>query len=409
MNNHSHHYLFFDKKFFHRFRKNSLFGAYLDTALLYLGMSLVGIFIPIYILELTNSILTVFKFYAFYHFLAVVLIFPAAFLLRKIGVDKTSFLGAISRALFLLFLILAKQNTCFLWLAFLFLALTIPLCWLPFHYTVVNIDGGDKKFGKESGILGMITRIFSSLGPILGGFIISFFGFSWLYFAAIIIVLLSGISLFLDRFEKKGMEISIKQILKKCLEPKLSGVYNGLIGMSIHSMVYGIAWPIFIFLAIGSYKKLGIITSSALFISLIVFYWAGQWVDKKGKGILKIGAVINSLNWLLRPFLKTAMPIFLSDSIYLIGSILIWTPFEAAFYEKGLDENFDFIIIRELIIHFSAFLACLLLGLLFWLKVSWFWIFSLAIFGLWLTTFIIKKENDEKKNLVNAVNWPNSS
>ena len=397
VNHKYHHRLLFDKRFFKNFRVDGLFGVYLDTALIYLGMSLIGVFIPLYVLKLTGSILAVFGFYAFYHFLVLFWIFPVAFLLRKIGVDKTSFLGAVSRSLFLFFLILARQNNSFLWPAFFFYGLTVPLCWLPFHFTTINIDGGDKKFGKEAGMIGFIARLFSSLGPVLGGFIITILDFSWLYALAVMITLFSGLALFFDKFEKKGMKINVKVVLKKSLNPSLSGVCKGLFGAGLEAAVYGIAWPLFIFLAIGSYQNLGVIKSAALFISLLVYYWAGRWVDRKGKGILKIGVVINSLNLLLRPFLRTALPIFLADSTYLTGAILIWTPFEAAFYEKGLGEKIDYIILRELILHFSGFAACLLLAVLFWLQASWWLIFSLAVLGLWLTTFIIKGEKDSQK------------
>lgn len=407
MPNHNHPYLLFNKKFLRNFRVDGLFGVYLDTALIYLGMSLVGIFVPLYVLKLTGSILAVFGAYAFYHLIVIIFSFPTAFLIKKIGIDRTAFFGAISRVLFLLFLILAKKNTLLLWPAFFFYGLTIPLCWLPFHFTTINIDGGDKKFGKEMGIIGLINRLFSSLGPVLGGFIIAFLNFSWLYGLAIIINFLSGIALFFDKFEKKGMEIDVKVVLRKLFSPKLSGVYNGLFGAGLETAVYSIAWPLFVFLAIGSYQILGVIKSASLFISLLVYYWAGRWVDRKGKGILKIGVVVNSLNLLIRPFLKTALPIFLADSAYLTGAILVWTPFEAAFYEKGFGEKLDYIILRELVLHFSGFVSCLLLLSLFWLRASWWLIFSLAILGLWLTTFIIKKEKDGQRPPGDAIPFTN--
>jgi len=393
MANHNYHFLF-DKRFFKKFRVDGLFGVYLDTALIYLGMGLVGIFIPLYVLELTESILSVFVMYAFYHLVATIFVFPAAFLIKKIGIDKASFLGALTRATFLVFLILAKSNALFLWPAFLFWGLTIPLCWLPFHFTTINIDGGDKKFGKEAGMIGFLTRLSSSLGPVLGGFIIAFLGFSWLYRIAILITLLSGFALFLDKFKSKGMKINVGRVFKNIFGRRLSGICQGLAGASIETAIYGIAWPVFVFLALGSYKSLGIITSASLIVSLLVYYWAGWWVDKRGKGILKIGVVVNSLNLMIRPFLSSAVPIFLADSAYLTGAILIWTPFRAAFYEKGIGEDLDYIMIRELVIHFVGFLACLVLGALFYFGASWWLVFGFGVLGLWMVGSIINSKHE---------------
>jgi len=396
MPNHNYHQLLFDKRFFKNFRVDGLFGVYLDTVLIYLGMGLVGIFIPLYVLKLTGNILNVFLMYAFYHLVATSFVFPAAFLIKKIGIDKTSFLGALTRATFLLFLILAKENILFLWPSFLFWGLTIPFCWLPYHFTTINIDGGDKKFGKEAGMIGFLTRLSSSLGPVLGGLIIGFLGFSWLYKIAILFTLLSGFALFLDKFKSKGMRIETNKVFKKMFGKKLTGIRRGLTGSAIETAVYGIAWPIFVFLALGSYKNLGIIISASLIVSLLIYYWAGWWVDKKGKGILKIGVAVNSLNLMIRPFLGSAVPIFLADSAYLTGSILIWTPFRAAFYEKGIGEDLDYIIIRELVIHFAGFLACLVLGALFYFGASWWLVFGFGALGLWMVGFIVRNNQINK-------------
>jgi len=92
-------------------------GIYLHTFLRSFGMSMVGIFIPLYIYKLTGELESAFLFFGLYHLLVLLSVLPAGWIIQKIGVDLGSVIGTIFRALFLFFLILGRNNIFFLGLA----------------------------------------------------------------------------------------------------------------------------------------------------------------------------------------------------------------------------------------------------------------------------------------------------
>lgn len=368
-------------------------GVYLNTFLRSSGMNLVAIFIPLYIYQLTGKLENVFLFYGLYHLLVLLSALPAGWVTQRIGVDWTEFLGSVLRALVLYLLILGKQNYIFLGLAACLWGVTVSFYWLPFHYTVVGAEDGDGHFGKETSGIKIVEQITASLGPFLGGLIIAGLGFSWLYGLAILLVLLSGIPMFFDRFTKKGMRFDLKEIKKSFCQKRNSRLIISFAGVGLKGVVLSIAWPLFIFLAVKKYEVVGGIQTAALLISLALLWWLGKWIDKRGSGILKWGIVINSFVWLIRSFLITPLTIFLSHVVYSFGGILLWTPFDALVYRLMLEKRkLEFLIIRETAIHGAGFLGCLLVWQMMRKGIAWFWIFNLAILGLGLVGLILKRE-----------------
>src|SRR4030042_3164423 len=124
-------------KCLYKLRLKNLWGIYLHACFRNLGMSLIGIFIPIYVYQLTGSFLWVFLFYLIYHASDVLTAPLAGWFMRRFGVDKTAIVGTFLRVLFLYLMILAKDQPDLLNPAAIIWGMTIPFAWLPYHYTIV--------------------------------------------------------------------------------------------------------------------------------------------------------------------------------------------------------------------------------------------------------------------------------
>lgn len=358
-------------------------GIYLSGFLRSLGMSLVSIFIPIYIYNLTHSISAPFIFYALTHLFVIIFTIPAGWINHLIGVDLTNLLGSIFRALFLLFLLLAKNNLFFLNTSAVFWALAVSLYWLSFHYSLVGAEEEDGLFGKESSRIQIIYKISAGLGPLAGALIISSLGFSWLYIVALILVIFAGIPPFFDRFNKKGMRINLKKIKNTFFKTGHKRFNLAFFGAGFKDAVLTVFWPIFIYIIVDNYQTVGIIRTASLLVSLILLFWLGREIDKHGFKAIRYGIGINSLIWVIRAFLITPMALFLSDIAYSFGSILLWTPFDAFVYQSSLQKRkLEFFIVREITIHFGGLIGCLLIALMLKLGFGFFYIFSLGSIGL---------------------------
>lgn len=380
---------------FQKRQLRGLWGIYLNEVFRSLGMSLIGIFIPVYVYGLTGQIRPVFIFYLIYHLLALVAAPFVGKLMQRAGVDMVAVLGAVLRVIFMGLLIAAQSRLSLLWLSAFAWGLAVATTWLPYHYTVVAEDDGDGKFGHEVARITIAQKVASAVAPFIGGLIIFLLGFNSLYIAGIAFVAASVFPILVDSFNKKGMDYEISHMFKEVLAKKNLPITVSLTGEAIESQVYGVMRPLFVFLALASITQLGSIESVALVATMLIILWAGAWVDKKGMGLMKIGVVINALALMLLPFFTVAWEFFLHNTIYLLVAVLVWTPFGAGVYRLATSgRKLEFFVGREIIIHLASAALYAVFLLLFATTVSWYLVFGFGSFGLLMTLTMLRKVKD---------------
>ena len=369
-------------------------GVYLNTFLLNFGLSLVGIFIPVYIWRISGQISFVFYFFALLY-LTITLASPlAGWLFREvISPDAAYFLSTIGRLIYLFFLVNAANHPYYLWIAAFFWGLIIPFCWFPYFLTVTHEEDGDGKFGRAVSNMGILSQVATAIAPILGGVIIAYFGFNYSYYLAGLFFLVSFLPLYFDRYNPYRVEFSLRDsflFITKPSERKLSRAFFG----SGLGAAANIAWPLFIFSTLKAYQTLGWIRGLALLFSILVFAWTGRFVDKKGKGILNWGVAANFFNWLLRILAFSPLTFFLFDFLATLGGILVGTPFQALIYEKarGRYSPLEIFVAQGLLANIGGFLGCLFLALVFSYSHLWFLAFALGALG----TFLIRGNDGNK-------------
>ncbi|MDP3093366.1 MAG: MFS transporter [bacterium] len=370
-------------------KRKSLFsginGLLTSVFLLDFGFSLAGIFIPLYIFKITHSFVWVFAFYLLFDLTIIVFTLPAARLVARFGSDKISFTGTISRSLFFLFLILSGKNILFLVPAAVLWGLAIPLYWLPFHLSVVGSDQS-LAFGKDSAKINLVSKLATIAGPVLGGVIIQTSGFTSLYLFGFVFLIASGLPLFFDKYEFKFPDISLKTLKENLPIRQMPRLFLGFFGTGLIDRFYGLTWPFYVFLLIGSYKFLGSITSAGLFASFILLIIVGRLADRFGSRILRLTIPLNFFNLIGRIFLTGRLSLFLVDLVYQLVSIFIWVPLDQLSYQTAVQtKKLEFFLSRELAIHSGSLLAALILILsLSFFGLNWPLAFALAAFSLLL-------------------------
>lgn len=371
------------------FRFKGLWGIYLNTAFRDLGLKMIGVFLPIYVFQITENLFITFLFFSLINFICVFSTWFAVELIPKIGIDMVGFLSTVMRSMMLVFLILAKSNPNFLWLVVIFCGLVVPLCRLPYHFTIVS-RGDTDHFGITVSKIEIISKIMYGLGPFLGGLIIANYSFEALYIVTIVIFLLSGTVIFLDDFNRRENKPNLKRMLENFTDPSLKKFWIGTIGEGFEQQICAIVWPLYIFITVSSYVILGGIQSVSILISILLIWLVGNWIDKKGVRIMNYGIAGNIFNWVIRSLLVSGTFIFLSDLIYRFFTILIWTPYMAVFYKKSsLKNSLEFIVQRSIVHYFSCSVVMFIAAIMSLLGLSWFAYFSLAIIGLILWSFMV--------------------
>jgi len=356
-----------------------------------MGMSLVGIFIPIYIYTLTGEFIAIFIFYLVYHLTVVFTTSLVGLGMKHFGADKIAILGAVLRVTFLFLLIMSKNRLGLLWPTAIIWGLAVSSTWLPYHYTVVVEDDGEGTFGHEVSVLKVIDKLAAGVAPFLGGVVIYFLGFSILYLIGIILVTISVIPLLFDSFDKRQMRYQIGRVWQGLFEKRLRPVAIGLSGSVLEGQIFAIFRPLFIFLTLANVTKLGAIESVALLCGIAITWWAGSRVDKKGFGLMKIGVAANFFAFLLLPFLSLAWEFFIFTTIYVLIAALIWTPFDAAMYQFASQRRkLEFFVQREIIIHGASAAFFGLVWIVFGNNLNWLVIFGLGSLSLLVSLSILK-------------------
>lgn len=384
------HWLFFPQK--KQALLPGLTGLYLNASLRTFGLSLISIFIPLYILKITSSLSWVFIFYITSFGMMAVLDYILARVVSKIGPDWSALISNFFLLSYLFFLKIGKIDPRFFILSALMFAFLVPLYWGPYHLAFINL-GRQGRMGGQVTIMAFLSRVVASLAPVCGGLVIKKWGFDVLFNISLGIVFLSVVPLFFDSYNKKEPISSLEEIIKNIFSKEERGNVLGFVGESIETFVAVVFWPIFIFLSVKSYQIVGLITSASLLFSLVILMVLKKYIDRREKRFFRWGIWGNGLNWLVRIFANGTGQIFFADFTYNFLALFVWTPFHSLVYKKAkVKKVFDFVELRELVFHSTRVFAGIIIALLWWWTQSMFLVFLFAILGLFLAQFLVRED-----------------
>ena len=345
---------------FHFLRNRELDELYASVAIKNIATSMINVFIPIYLLKLNYDLSSVMIFYLFLNLFHALFVFPAAKISSRFGFKHSL---SYSIPFLIIFYILLYTIETYQWplllIAFLF-GINNALFWVGYH-TDFSRFSKKKCRGEEVGLIKILVSIASVLGPLIGGFILVFTSFHFLFILVSILLLISMIPLFLSKDIHNPINFSIKQVF---IDQKPKD-YITFLSHGIETGVGNVIWPIFIFFFIlKSYTSLGFVTTLSFLFSLIFLFIIGKFSDIRRKIVLSIGGMLNFIVWGIKLFVKTTFHIFVIDSFYGITRSIKEIPFDAISYDKANKSNIvEFITFREIIIQIGR--AILFLSMLF--------------------------------------------
>jgi MFS family permease len=345
----------------HYFLNRELSELYMTVALRTFALSLISIFVPIYLLNLGYSLVDVLVFYIVFCVLHSVFSFFAAKLSLKIGLKHSI---AMSMPFLILFYILLYTLTSYNWpLALLALVAGAQnaLFWVAFHMDFTKFSA-KKVRGEEFSMLKIITSVLNVIGPMVGAAIISFISFHYLFLFVSSLLIISLIPLFYSKDTRVKHDFSLEKMVKS------SSLKNFVVfmGSGAEFGATAVIWPLFIFLIVGTYLSLGIITSIATFLSLITVYLVGRMCDRfDRRRILKFGSVAHSMAWFFKSVASTGPQVVLINSVSGIIDSFKDIPYNAMVYDKASKKSMvEFIVFREIALHIGKMIFFALIILL---------------------------------------------
>ena len=384
-------------------------ALYASDSVYNLALSLIGIYLPIYIFNLTagdglfhahyvvNGIIWICLFSII---ISISLIFTLVFfgekLFSKLHLKKSLFFGIILLIIYFILIMLAEKNTYLLFVAAIVGGIQTALYWIPYHiFFVKRADDGDNKYGTEVGKRGFYGGLVASLGPLIGGLLITQLGFNFLYGLAIILLLASALPILLYVTENIHREHKIGDVFKNYLfNKKYLSTNVAFFGKVGADNISGIFWSLILYFGLKNFVEIGTLnTFSGIFATSLVLI-VGKILDSKGSlKIHSVGVVINTILTTARAFISGVPQLYANNIAANMNSPAFDTPFMTKVYEKArMSESVsDFLIYREVILHLSRVLILGALCPIILLTGTWKWVFFVAAAGSGISLLIEKK------------------
>lgn len=323
-----------------------------------IAISLVSIFIPIYLLKSGHTFTNVLYYILMQQILAAVLQYPVSMLFRFMRPHVIMALGSLAYvALFGMLSSLEQYHWPLVLLALVW-GLNRSLYWLGFHYTF-SLSRGHHNAGQQIAGINALAIIGSTIAPAIGGIIASQFGITYIYVAAMALLLLAIAPLFGPGGPEKTTVKFDLQHIRLIRRDMWANFFNGTVLMTEQNF-----WPLFIFFIVSSYAGIGMLSSVIACTSIIITLYVGQHQAVKGdKYYLRRGTAAYSLASIGRAIAQSTTQVFGLNVLGGIGRSLYVTPFINRYYTNS-DTPYRLGYIAAMETAFSIGAAVFTLGIL---------------------------------------------
>lgn len=347
---------------------------YLTAAIRSFALALVGVFIPAYLIRSGYPVVTVFYFYLYWA-ISFLMITPfIAKLYTKIGIKHAIF---FSMPLFVVYFLMLYSLETYGWHLFLIAfvgAVANSLYWPAFHINFIMSSDKDHR-GEEMGTMDAFCYVVMIFAPLVGGVVVTYFGFKALFGIVCLLLLAAPMPLFFTKEVYPAVEFSFKRIFHKDHLKNFSVFFvEGLINYT-----ETVIWAVFIFITVKSIISLGVLTTLLVFFTTFFTFFLGRLSDMFSKRkIMRIGIFSSSVVWFFRTMAGSFLHFTILNSLFGVTYTFISVPYMALFYNKADKQRpAEFVVFRE----FSLALGRVFIMLFMIIGGSYAWSFILAGFS----------------------------
>ncbi len=366
-----------------------------------LALSMISVFIPIFLFEKININLwnialfelATFILSIFFHFFFIPLT-------GKIGVKKIMIASYLINSLSCLILYFGVQLNLFLGTLYfitaiaIFNALPLSMYWSAHHIYFLK-STCSKNEGEKLGILQSIPLTISIIGPFIGGLLIVRYSFREVFLFSTFLLFVASFSLFLSNDIKTKVKLSWSKILDTKNFKKNSVFFLQGLGYCATSFI----WPILLFVNSVNLVLMGFFYLLSNLFSALMVYLGGKKADKNGScKIIKIGAIGHSLSMIFRALSTTFVFMATFQSMGGIFGGLLHIAIDTSFYKNSHKHIGNAIMNREFYMHLGRIttilifmMALLIFG--FNYKISLIFVLLAAGAGTFLLLLIVKNND----------------
>lgn len=308
---------------YHLLRMREMGRVYWCNTVATLGVSLVAIFVPIFLLKSGFTFSDVLVFLLLQQLFAGVLQYPASKLFHYLYPHHMLMLGTLLYAVFFGLLgTLPKYHWPLALLAVVW-ALNRSTYWTAFHYTF-GFARGHTQSGRQVAGFVALALFATTVAPAIGGVIATLFGITYIYIAAIVILVVAVLPMLSahDGPPRAQLNMSWHEAIAMRRDA-LANMCNGVILMGEQSM-----WPLLVYVLVSSYAGVGILSTVIAFSSIAITLYVGRRQGMRGEHhYIKRGIGTYSATNFGRAVVQNSSQVFGLNVLAGIGRSLYITPY----------------------------------------------------------------------------------
>lgn len=295
------------------------------------GVSLVAIFIPIFLLKTGYSFTTILAYLAGQQLLAAVLQYPATALMRYIRPHSMLIIGDAWAAVMFGLLATLPTHHWPLWLIAIPWALNRVTYWVGFHATF-SIARGHKTSTKQIAGINALNILASTGAPAVGGLVATFAGIKYVYAGAVLLLILAILPMMSSLQGPKRMPMKLSwKFVKNMRRDAFANFCNSMV-ITAESCI----WPLFVYLLVSSYAGIGLLSTVIAVASVFFTLYVGK--HQKGSNdrrFLRRGVATYGLVSIGRTVAQNTTQIFGLNLFAGLGRSLYVTPFMNRYYANS--------------------------------------------------------------------------
>lgn len=359
---------------------------YSSVTIFNFAVSAVAIFEPVFIYlifikkyALGPALQAVLLFYlAIYIVYFFIIPFGAKFA-KKFGYEYSIALGTCFAVLFYLSLFGINYYFWLIFAAILMSAWSRTFYWPAYHSNFARFSS-DGEQGRQISNLYIIQSAVFIVGPLMGGFILEFFGFRFLFLLVAILALISNIPMLITKEQFTPSPFKYFDAYRRLFARENRRRLFGFIGFG-EELIALVIWPIFIYIIVKDFLSLGFLVAISVAFSNIIFLYIGRAADRKdSRLVLRYGAIFYFFSWLFRLLARNVLGVFLVDTYARITRQSTMIPMAATIYRRARTGSvMNTIVFFEMALILGKILAIVLaIGLLQIFTPGWNAIFIFA-------------------------------
>ena len=258
------------------------------------GMGLVGIFVPVYLLELGNSVSTVIIWLLTHHLSLLLGAFLAIYVSNIIGLVRCWYVRIVLVTILFTGLFLLPSYPSILFILAFISGVESAFFWIPYNILTVR-KTEDLTIGSSLAFMSNVGSAVGLVVPVIAALLIITYGYNILFAIALVFILISIVPVLPLRHEKTSFKFDlpeIRSIIHKNKHFILPEILDNL-GQDAQ-----IIWTLFLLITGLTVLDIGVLGVLAGLVGIVVTHITGTLIDKwDKKTVVRFGAVATTIMW----------------------------------------------------------------------------------------------------------------